>query len=358
MKTIKALLFLALCLFIGCSEDDESTSSIVIPGSFTIDIPEALSTMEDGTLRGRLNGDGDGIIEGNEIYESVRFFIAVGEQSAEIVEDILVVARALERENIVEFTFTSDDDGRNKRLELARDVTRDGQSYQFEMVMFDVEDNAQAIQLLWNTNPVEGIAILRPFDFDRTAGTTATDAFIRIDYSEISTEYEATMMVSISGLPTIENGDINNMQMFVGRSGDIVEVMGNSNHPNIIIVDDAFTGGRNYAFVGRGNEASDQAVINLGLPPSSVTTSDIFDNYSVFAVLEAEINNVGITDQDIIDQILQNATSPAYFNEISGFIDSGPDNAPSGFTDEFIDLSTLSPFIPNDISNLQLDFIQ
>ncbi len=339
---------------IACSSDDEVKSQIDIPSQFSVDIPTPISS-NSGNLSGRTTGDGDGIIEGDEIYESLRYFIHLGEQSAEILEVTLVVGAALEANNVRSFTFVSDDDDREKRLDIEENVTRGGVSYEYEMTMVDTENEEQALQLLWNTNPVSGVGILKPYNIDRTDGDS--DAFLRIDYSEDDENYDATMTISIAGIEPVENGDIDNMKMFVGKKGDIVEVMGNSNHPNVVIIDEDFTGGRNYAFVGRGDESTDLGVVKLALPPSSTATADVLSDYSVFAVLESEINAVTDLTQDQIDQILAEALSPAYFNN-SGFITSGADNKPASFSDSFVDLSGMNPFVPNDIKNLEIDFIQ
>ncbi|MEP1034987.1 hypothetical protein [Ekhidna sp.] len=357
MKNLKLIaLLISFSFMIACSSDDEVTSSIDIPAQFSVDIPQPISANAGG-LSGRTSGDGDGVIEGDEIYESLRHFIKIGEGSAEIVELTLLVAVALEVQNIRTFTFESEDDNREKRIDLVEGVTRGGVAYDYEMTMIDVADNEMALQLLWNTDPVEGVAILKPYNINRDEQTDEPNAFVRIEYSEDDATYDATMTVSIAGIQPVDNGDIDNMKMFVGKKGDIVEVMGNSNHPNIEIVDPNFTGGRNYAFVGRGDESTDLGVIKLALPPSSTTTSDVLEDFSVFAVLEAEINAVANLDQSIIDAILAEALSPAYFNN-DGFITSGTDNKPASFDAAFVDLSGMNPFVPNDIQNLEIDFIQ
>ena len=285
MKSFKLIaLLVSFSFLIACSNDDEIPSRIDIPSQFSVDIPQSISDNAGG-LNGRVSGDGDGIIEGNEIYESLRHFIKIGEGSAEIVKFTLQIAVALETQNVRSFTFESDDDGREKRIDLTESVTRGGVAYDYEMTMIDTENSEMALQILWNADPVVGIAILKPYNIDRIDSQDAIDAFIRIDYSESDLDYDATMTVSISGLETVDNGDIDNMKMFVGKKGDIVDVMGNSNHPNIEIIDPNFSGGRNYAFVARGDESTDLGVAKLALPPSSTTTDDVLVDYSVMVSL-------------------------------------------------------------------------
>ncbi|MEO9869560.1 hypothetical protein [Ekhidna sp.] len=352
-------LFLTLIILItavGCNEDKEVISQVDIPAQFSVDIPTPISS-NTGNLNGRTAGDGDGVIEGNEIYESVRYFIHLGESSAEILELTLKVGAALESQNVRSYTFLSDDDDREKRIEITENVTRGGETYAYEMIMVDTENSEQALQLLWNTSPVSGVAILQPYNIDRSDDEASENAFFRVDYTEDHAEYDAAMTISIAGVETVENGDIDNLKMFVGKKGDVVDVMGNSNHPNVVIIDEDYTGGRNYAFVGRGDESTDLGVIKLALPPSSTTTADVLTDFSVYAVLDTEIKKVADLDQNTIDDILAEALSPAYFNN-DGFITSGPDNKPVSFSDSFVDLSGMNPFVPNDVKNLTIGFIQ
>ncbi|MTI21816.1 hypothetical protein E1176_12360 [Fulvivirga sp. RKSG066] len=165
------------------------------------------------------------------------------------------------------------------------------------------------------------------------------------------------MAVSISGLNIENNGDINAMKMFVGKNGDVVEIMGNSNHPDVAIIDEQNPISRNYAFVGRGDEVADLGVVKLALPPSDVDTDDVLVDYSVYAVLDAEIKAAGYNDQAVIDDILRDALSPAYFNA-AGFIASGEENKPASFSDEFVDLSGMKPFVPVAVRDLEVTFIK
>lgn len=358
-KIIPFILLVVIASFnYSCVEDEplQEPIEVVFPESFSVDIPESISSSAKGGLNGRLEGDGDGIIEGNEIYQSVPFFINIADESGNILEFILVVGRVLETYQVTSYDFVSDDDGREKNITINHNVIKSGVDYEYEMLVYDVTDNALALQLLWNTNPVNGVAILQPYNIDRVKNVNTPNAMLKIEYSESDTDYDATMLVSISGLVTVENGDIDNLKLFAGKKGDIVEVRGNSNHPNVQIIDPNFTGGRNYAFVGRGDEVNNIGVINLALPPSSVTTEQVFTDYNVHDVLQAEINVVANLDQAIIDQILREAHSPAYFNETVGFITSGVGNEPSGFSSAFIDLSELVPFAPISVRDMEINF--
>ncbi len=340
---------------ISCSEDELAQDVLDIPEKFSVDIPSAISNSTGG-LNARTSGDGDGVIEGEEIYAALPHFIRLGEASAEIVEVTLVVGAVLEALNIRSYTLDEGDDGRAKRFDITENVTRGGVDYQYEMTMRDVADDQLALQLLWNSDPVvEGVGILRPYYIDRDENEDI-DAFVRINYTEDDPIYEATMTVSISGVETIEESDLDNLKMFVGRTGDIVDVFGNSNHPNVTLIDPDFVGGRNYAFVGRGDEAANIGVVKLALPPSGVETADVLETYSVYNVLEQEIDAVAQFDQSIKDAILAEAGSPAYF-EASGFISAGV-VVPDGFTSDFVNLEGMTPFVPSQVQDLTISFLQ
>lgn len=367
MKNLKILTlsFIFTFLTFSCSEDEVS-SEIKIPENFTVAIPSAISNGSTNGLSARTSGDGDGTIEGDEIYSALPYFIRLGESSAEIIEFTLLIAVVLEEANIRSYTFEDEEDGREKRIDLEENVIRGGVNYEFEMTMVDIESGEEALQLLWNTaNGIEGVGILRPYNINRLENINHPDAYYQIEYSENDPNYEATMLVSLAGVNldedgngTIdedEKGNIDNLKMFVGKNGDIVEVMGNSNHPELTIIDPDFTGGRNYAFVGRGNETENIGVVELALPPSSVSTDDVLDDYSVRLVLEEEIDAVIELDQTTVDAILEEAGSPAYFNA-SGFISAGADR-PDGFTTEFSNLEGMKPFVPSQIRDLEIGFI-
>ena len=59
------------------------------------------------------------------------------------------------------------------------------------------------------------------------------NAIGRIAYSEKVTDaYDARMTVEMAGLPAVNIYEVESMKMFVGRKGDMIDVKGNSHHPN------------------------------------------------------------------------------------------------------------------------------
>lgn len=359
IKSLKTILsFTLLTIFLSCGSDDEPAIDINIPEQFSVDIPSSLSSGSATPIQGRV-GATNVVIAGEDIYEALRYYINLAEESADILELTLGIGVILEQNNVTSVEFQGEDDGMQKRIDLVEGITRGGVSYEYEMTLVDMENETLALQILWNTNPVSGIAILRPAFLDRSDMEVSADLYYRIDYTEDHPDYEQAMTISISGATVVEKGDPDNLKMFAGRKGDVVEVMGNSNHPDLEIIDPNFAGGRNYAFVGRGDDSSDLGVVNLWLPASSVTLNSFSsgDEYSVYQVLEDEINAVANLDQALVAAILAEAGSPAYFNG-QGFITAGSENQPMSFSNAFVDLSGLTPFVPSDVKNLAVRFIQ
>jgi hypothetical protein len=158
--------------------------------------------------------------------------------------------------------------------------------------------------------------------------------------------------------------------MFAGKNGDVIDIHGNSNHPGFKIIDTTYTGGRNYAFVARSNRELNISVAKIALPPSSVSTiENIFEEYSIKNVIKRELEEeyAGLISiypaaQDTLDAMVDlytaEAEPPGYF-DAGGFIsnaDSIPDN--EGFTEEFMDLSGMQPYVPFDIKNLIISFLE
>ena len=76
----------AILLFAGCTGDQgpDMDDQSILPLSFAVDIPNSLSHES-----GKKSAPGIDTLKGNDVYEHLRFFIKMGEHSAEIVEDII-----------------------------------------------------------------------------------------------------------------------------------------------------------------------------------------------------------------------------------------------------------------------------
>lgn len=364
MKTQVRLLFLATItlLIIGsCKKEEEDNKDTnpesILPQNIVVDIPSSISSSQSGKS-GKVYKTAVDTLSGEEIYESLRFFIAVGEQSAEIVNAIISAIKQYNIDKPMTITYTSNDDGRSKTLVVAENQSYDGVTWQYGLTITD-QDSADAMKVFWNKSPKKGVAIMSPYDINRTEDPSLAGVLYKIEYSEAGElGYNKHMIVSITDYPVQDIFGIDNLKMFVGKNGDFIDVYGNSNHPNIILADTTFTGGRNYAFVARGHDVDNVGLAIVALPPSSVnTTTDILDTYSIINVITEELNNAGITDTNAINAYLSNAEAPGYFIAPNGFVSSGS-NVPShiAFTSTFVDLSALNPYIPNDIKNLIISF--
>lgn len=174
------------------------------------------------------------------------------------------------------------------------------------------------------------------------------------------------MIVSIVNAPVIGIYDLNNLKLFAGLKGNIVEVYGNSNHPYAIFTDTTVRG-FDYAFTGRADTSQNIGVVNLGLPPTTLTLTDsVFTTYSIYNLLSTQYHKIldplATTPaakqwvSDTIKSYLQTAKIPAYF-EKGGFIGCGT-TLPDGFTSSFVNISSLKPYIPLDIKNLKIVFVK
>jgi hypothetical protein len=145
--------------------------------------------------------------------------------------------------------------------------------------------------------------------------------------------------------------------MFAGKKGDVVDVYGNSNHPNAILF--SGTPGFNWAFVASGNDPANIGVAEVGLPPSTLDSDDrsvLLKEYSIKDVFTNEITAVwpGI-DQNVLAAYLSTTAAPGYFNDSQGFISGG--KSPGAAWDVLAKrLDTLSPYNPKATSNLSISF--
>ncbi len=348
-------------IFVSCIKDDIDDEDInpqkgIIPVNIAVDIPEAISSFTTNKTYKTVEGD---TLSGTDIYQNISLFIAIGEQSAEIVDAVLTVVNALGIHGIISLEFVSEEDNRPKQVVIEQGGTYDGESWEYQLIMTDQDDSALVVY--WNQTPKKGVTILSPYNLNRSEDPSIADILYKVEYSETGASgYEKDMTVSIIGIPENpeDDGYINNLKMFAGKNGDIIDVFGNSNHPEIQLIDSNYTGGRNYAFTARGHTNAEVGVAIVGLPPSSVnTTNDLLEIYSVINVLTEEANNAGYTDSAAIAVFLSNAEAPGYFIHPQGFVSNG-NNVPSNaaFTNDFINLSGLVPFVPNDVKELMISW--
>ena len=360
--TILVGIFVAATI-ISCENNNDFivTEDSILPQNFKVEIPDALSRQ--GTINGRVAVD---TVDGNVIYEHLTNFIHVGETGAEIVEDIIKSISLYQINKPMAFSFEGDEDGRIKNLTVIKTSFYDGEEWEFELLITDAEseandDGGKAIQIFWNRFPVKGIATLKPYNIDRDENPEAKDAIFRISYSEGGEHgYDAHMIVEVADLPLEEPLDnpysMSNMKMFVGKKGNIIDVYGNSNHPNALFF--SGTVGFNWAFVASGKNNEDIGVAEVGLPPSNLDSpnrSVILGDYSIKNVFTNEIYSVwpNINDE-VVQAYLYNTEAPGFFSN-NGFVQGGTSPGPQ-YDDLITRLPDMSPYNPNEITNLSIDF--
>ena len=350
-------------LFTSCEKDPDINlpEESILPETFGVDIPTALSQEPSTQKSAQVD-----TLRGNVIYYHLSTFINVGDHGAEIVRDIIHAISSFNINSAMSLSYESDDDGRTKNLEVVENVAFDGGTWEFQLTITDADsegnaDGGNAIQIFWNRNPIDGIAILKPYNIDRNIEDEFADAMFRIDYNEEGTqEYDAYMMVYVTGLP-LENPldnpySMSTLKMFAGRKGDIIDVYGNSNHPNATLF--AGNSGFNWAFIASGDRESDIGVAEVGLPPSNLdepSRSVLLDYYSIENVFTRELYEVWPTlDSASVEAYLFNTEAPGFF-DTDGFIVGG--TSPGSEYDEVENrLPNLSPYNPKEITNLSIEF--
>ncbi len=358
-------LLLTSWLLLSCENNaDIDKNNDLLPEHFRVDIPSSISNpTANGRLAGRSKTDS---LQGNDIYQNLNLFIAVGEGASELVEEFINGIRRYKIDRIQSLTYKSDEDNRSKNLVVEADVTFEGRGWDYMLTVTDAEsesaaDGGKALQIFWNNSaPIEGIAIIKPYNCNRSE-TKIPDAIFRIDYSEAVTNgYEATMEVRIAGLPLPNPLDdpyaINTLRMFAGKKGDVVDVFGNSNHPNAFLFTEQT--GFNWAFVASGNEAKNVGVAEVGLPPSTLDEENrevLLKDYSIRNVFNNGITTLwpGI-DQTLLAAYLKNTAAPGYFDQ-KGFIKGG--TSPGADWDEVASrINLLTPYNPKSVSELTVTF--
>jgi hypothetical protein len=367
-KSIKSLVaaFTMAIIFMACETNPVAEPQAdILPTKFGIDIPSSISNS--GAISGRIAGRvTEDVLQGNDIYQHMEVFINVGDRSAEIVGDIINGIRKHHIDRILTLSYESDDDGRVKNLVVVESPEYEGVVYEYGLTITDAdsegnEDGGNAMQIFWNRSPIKGIALLKPFNIDRLHDADAGEAVIKIEYnSDSNLGYDAHMIVSIANLtledPNVDQYSMRTLKMFVGKSGNVIDVYGNSNHPNAkFFTEDT---GFNWAFAAAGYDNQDLGVAEVGLPPSNLNETSreaLLGTYSIKNVFTEQIYAAfpNVT-QDLVDLYLMHTEGPGYFTD-EGFVAGG--TPPAGLWEELeLRIEDLTPYNPSEISNLQIDF--
>jgi hypothetical protein len=342
---------------ISCQEEPEPEAG-VMPERFSVEIPSSITTS---AAAGRTQAD---TLSGNAVYLNLATFIAVGGGSAKIVEEIIHGINRYALVNVETATFNGDDDGRTKHLVVTKEVAFEGKTWEYMLLVTDADsegnaDGGKALQVYWNHGtPIHGVAMIKPYNIDRAHNGNVPNAMYRVDYDEQTDDYDAQMEISISGLPTPagELFSISTLHMFVGKKGDVVDVLGNSNHPNASFFTQ--TKGFNWAFVAAGSDNQNIAVAEVGLPPSSLNESNrtlLLKEYSIENVFTAEVQAAfPLLPEIYIKSYLKNTAAPGYFSN-QGFVAGG--KSPGTAWDALnTRLNDLTPYNPKATADLIVRF--
>jgi hypothetical protein len=378
MKTLRsiliAILFLSVLMIQSCEQLDKEkiADTGILPERFKVDIPNSISNSNysSKSYKSASNADAD-TLKGNAIYGNLNTFIAVGEASADVVVHIIAGIAIYHIDEPMSISFVSDDDNRTKNLVVEENVDFSDRTWEYELTITDAEsegttDGGKALQVFWNVEPIEGIAIIKPYNCDRIKNDEATEAIFKVEYSEVGTaDYNRFMIVEIAGLPMksakAEPYAINSLKMFVGKNGNTVDVYGNSNHPNAKFFTDKT--GYNWAFVASGFDNENIAVAEVGLPSNTLDSDDrtvLLKDNSIKNLLTQEINDwfietIGFKpDSASLSGYLKNADAPGFFAD-HGFVQGG--TSPSDDYLPLIDrIDELTPFSPKKINDLSIEF--
>lgn len=367
MKKLSVFLFLAILsmalAFQSCQknelEPDPNTGSI-LPERFKVDIPNSLSGASS------LKSTQIDTLDGNFIYHHLRHFIWVGEHAADLVGGIILAIVIFDLDHPMSFSFTSNEDNRVKQVDVIENATFEGQTWQYKMSITDMgdlfnESGNTALQVYWDKSPIKGIAILNPYNIDRTINPIMQDAMYRVDYSEAGElGYSHHMIVGITGLPLADPLDnpysMSTMKMFVGRNGDVISVYGNSEHPNALFINGDV--GFDWAYVASAQRSEDIGVAEVGLPSN---TLDREDRYTL--LVENSIENVFTQqiyevwpwiDSTSVQTFLYNTQSPGFFNH-TGFLQGGTSPGPQ-YNPLLNIIAGLKPYNPAEIHELEIGF--
>ncbi len=367
MKKSQVILMVAIMipaiLFQSCKKEDEvelpQNNESILPDQFMVDIPSSISS--EATFK---NANFD-TLQGNDIYEHLRTFIHVGEDAAQLTTEIILSISWFNLSQPMSFTFTGDDDGRLKQVVIIENGTYEGVTYAYKLTLADIDENDSelstntAMQIFWDKNPVKGVALLRPWNIDRTTNPIFMQTKYRIDYSEAGEMgYDRHMLVTIDKLPvsSFEPFAVSTLKMFVGKDGDVVDIYGNTEHPNA----NFFNGdtGFDWAFVASGSDSQNIAVAEVGLPPLNLDSDDRYKllvEHSIQNVFEAQIYDAWPwIDSTIVQSYLYNTAAPGFFTQ-GGFVQGG--TAPSQDYAPFMNIiQGLKPFNPVEINELEILF--
>lgn len=356
IKVITVIITLSAIVFSGCNKDESGDS---LPDNITVGISDAISFPVSSSKKSAYLGIDP--LTGEDIYMHLRNIIYIGELSADLVQDMMISLKKHNINSATTFSYESIYDGKNKNVVVKENVSINDTTWDYCLTVSD-EELGTALQLFWNTSPLEVIAILQPKAFDFST-TRNPNAMIKIEYSENDPYYDKIMIVSVTKTDSTSRQYMKNLKLFAGKNDDIISLYGNSTHPYMALLNENHINGRCFCFQARNNIPGDIAIARIALPTVLQTDmSNIWVDFSVDQVLSDEIDIVyPNVDQTTLTQIkvvfLTNAIGPAYFTGEQGFVSNAgdiPDD--EGFTQDFMNMTGLTPWAPFEINQMAITF--
>ena len=211
-KTLTLFIFSSLLFTLSCKKKKGKEDTL--PPKMTIDVP---SSINDGSSGKILDIQVD-TLGGEEIYQNVRLFVFVGVAASQFIQEVVDGIRTYQIDRALETSFEGDD-GREKDLVVIENTTFEGNNYELALTISDA--GSKALQVFWNTNPVEGVAIADPYVLDQSGFNLGVK--YKVHYSAAETAYEEQMIVEIDNFPIIpnDNGSMDNLKLFVGKNGTL-----------------------------------------------------------------------------------------------------------------------------------------
>lgn len=364
---VTEFIFLLFSLvYIGCDRTDEPRPEAenILPVTFSIDIPDALSRDESVTK----SAFGIDTLPGDLMYRYLTNFISVGETGAEYVEHVIDAISTYEINKPMILSYESDDDNRVKNLAVIENSEFDGIIWEFQMTITDADsegndDGGIGMQFFWNRDPVKGIAIIKPANLDLINNKHKKNVMYRIEYSEGGESgYDAHMIVSVDSLPMLpasaKNYAMKTMKMFAGKKGNIIDLFGNSVNPDAFFFTKDVGIGYNWAFVASANDIENIGVAEVGLPKNDLDETSravLLDTNSMRNVLTQAIHvwNPHMPP-DVVNSKLANTEAPGYFDSY-GFVAAGV-RPHEKYAELDVRLPDLCPYNPIEIMDLNISF--
>jgi len=355
MKKYRLILIALLMSGIFTSSCNKNKDNDVVPDNVKVKLSDAIS-VPDLDKKDLMLFD---TISGRDLYQELRTLIYIGDFASDLIEKALQSVKLFNIDKPKEFSYISDDDNTTKNVVVSGGATFEKVLWDYQLVLTD-EQMQKGFELFWNMNPVKVVAILNPGIYN-SKSLVMHNSMIRVDYSESDPDYDRTMLVRIVRKDSATRSFMKSMKMFLGQKGDVVDLYGNTIHPSAYIMDPNYVGGLSRSFKGRNNTKLDIAVAKCALPPVTLTNAgmnNLWSTYAMDTVLQTEMEAVYVdVNPAVLEPYLTNARGLAFFVGPAGFVGSGsPPSGQPGFTNSFIDLNGLNPWVPDDVYRMSISW--